>query len=64
MGWTQMDLTQVPEEMLYDALVAAYGEVAPQKLADELLAMLKQKAAEKGEDWYWLPVRILIPNHP
>jgi hypothetical protein len=52
MGWTQMDLTQVPEEMLYDALVAAYGEVAPQKLADELLAMLKQKAAEKGEDWY------------
>jgi hypothetical protein len=52
MGWTQMDLTQVPEEMLYDPLVAAYGEVAPQKLADELLAMLKQKAAEKGEDWY------------
>ncbi len=51
MGWTQIDLTRVPEEMLYDALVAAYCEVAPPKLADELMAILKQKAAEKGEDW-------------
>lgn len=51
MGWTQIDLTRVPGEMLYDALVTAYCEVAPPKLAAELLAELKQKAAENGEDW-------------
>lgn len=35
-GWTQIDLTRVPEEMLTDALAAAYCEVAPPKLADAL----------------------------
>jgi len=37
-GWTQIDLTRVPEEMLADALAAAYCEVAPAKLADALRA--------------------------
>ena len=50
-GWTHIDLTRVPEEMLHDALVAAYCEVAPPKLAVALMAELKQKATEKGEDW-------------
>ena len=50
-GWTQIDLTRVPEEMLADALVAAYCEVAPPKLTAEFMAQLKQKAIEKGEDW-------------
>ena len=35
-GWTQIDLTQVPEEMLKDALRAAYCEVAPRRLAEIL----------------------------
>jgi predicted DNA-binding protein (MmcQ/YjbR family) len=35
-GWTQIDLKRVPEEMLADALAAAYCEVAPPKLADAL----------------------------
>ena len=33
-GWTQVDLTQVPEEMLKDALRAAYCEMAPCRLAE------------------------------
>ena len=49
-GWTNIDLTRVPDEMLHDALTAAYCEVAPPKLAAELMAQLKQKAPEKGED--------------
>ncbi|HEV7350129.1 MmcQ/YjbR family DNA-binding protein [Telluribacter sp.] len=32
-GWTHVDLTRVPEEMLKDALTAAYCEVAPARLA-------------------------------
>lgn len=50
-GWTQIDLTRVPEEMLADALTAAYCEVAPHNLVAELMAELKQKATQKGEDW-------------
>ncbi len=44
MGWTQIDLTRVPEEMLHDALVAAYCEVAPPKLAAELMAEFETKS--------------------
>ncbi|GHB72817.1 MmcQ/YjbR family DNA-binding protein [Persicitalea jodogahamensis] len=32
-GWTQIDLGKVPDEMLKDALRAAYCEVAPRRLA-------------------------------
>ncbi len=47
-GWTQIDLTQVPEEMLADALAAAYCEVAPAKLADVLRA--QRGGSEIGEE--------------
>ncbi|MGF1638456.1 MAG: MmcQ/YjbR family DNA-binding protein [Cyclobacteriaceae bacterium] len=33
-GWTLIELANVPEEMLADALKAAYIEVAPKKLSD------------------------------
>jgi hypothetical protein len=35
-GWTQVTLPQLPDEMLREVLVAAYGAVAPQKLIDSL----------------------------
>ena len=34
-GWTFIELTTVPEEMLQDALNCAYCKVAPAKLADK-----------------------------
>lgn len=33
-GWTQIDLTQIPEDRLKDALRAAYCEVAPRRLSE------------------------------
>lgn len=32
-GWTNVNFETIPEEMLHDALRAAYCEVAPEKLA-------------------------------
>lgn len=32
-GWTLIDLTKVPAEMLVDALTTAYCQIAPPKLA-------------------------------
>ncbi len=34
-GWTQIDLTLVPEAMLKDALWVAYCEVAPRRLVEK-----------------------------
>lgn len=36
-GWTLVDLTSVPEEMLRDAIACAYCRVAPAKLAQKYL---------------------------
>ncbi|MPR34830.1 MmcQ/YjbR family DNA-binding protein [Salmonirosea aquatica] len=47
-GWTQIDLTRVPEEMLTDALAAAYCEVAPAKLADAIRAQRKDSEDEES----------------
>lgn len=38
-GWTIIDLERVEEELLKDALIAAYCEVAPKKLSKQLNSM-------------------------
>lgn len=34
LGWTQLELARLPEEMTMDLLTQAYCEVAPKKLAE------------------------------
>ena len=46
-GWTHVNLTRVPEEMLKDTLTAAYCEVAPPRLA----AVVKSQVPDQEEDW-------------
>lgn len=35
-GWTIIEMKKVPKELFMDALLTAYCEVAPKKLADQL----------------------------
>lgn len=45
-GWTMIEMKKINKELLNDALITAYCEVAPQKLADQLRnhKPLKQKS--------------------
>lgn len=35
-GWTQVEMNRVTKELFADALLAAYCEVAPKKLSDQI----------------------------
>jgi len=39
-GWTLVNLETISQELLYDALLAAYCEVAPKKISDAFIKSL------------------------